>query len=367
MKKTIEHIEKRDIDSINNLLTISTVAGLPKTDALEDETLFEVSVKDLLTENYTSKSVKWSKIMDKMQSSSFEYFNAAYKTLRWDSLKPKMKDLPEGKDTTIWRFLMQEWKGPVSGGNASLEATTSGAPAPRDGAQEETFSGQETNQVPYVWGDVWTLAVGELVLDKWLKGVDERVEVLETTRIALNDEMGFKTRLSRFQTDSGETKPADEDDPVSQETMASAYHNINSPVNSDGFVVAFYKKNKLSSTFTCPCDGLLSLYGWVDSSNVADVKYLPSAWCALKAKIKGSWEIVQIQPVAPARQFSYVGFCVPVTEGLQIQLELGFIPAGGSGRYDRTKMPESLANTQPNAFLGGVYDTSGKKSSTENP
>ena len=164
--------------------------------------------------------------------------------------------------------------------------------------------------------------------------------------------MTFSTKLSVFQGDYGNVvTPPD----VNHSSLSEIYNNSASGFHSKGFVVAFWKHDKTSSEFVCPSTGMLTLYGWLDSSNVQNLKYLPSAWCALEGKINGKWEILQLQSVTPAKQFSYVSFCVPVMANLTIRLELGFIPGEASDRYDRSKIPESLANTQPNAFMGGIY------------
>lgn len=343
--KIVEHIKRDETtqDSLPTRLNISSIAALQRVDDLEDRSLFEVSVatpaEGLADDGsqlwkYGSRSVQWSTIMAKLQSSSYEHFNNAYLTARFDNLSPHLPELNE-IETTVWKFLTDQWD-------------------PQGGYPIDDFT--ETRTLPYVWNDVWALAVGEIVLDKWLKSLDDRVTILENTRIAFSNSMRFNTTLSVFQGDSGDTRKED-----SEETMARAYEDAGSGVNSKAFIMAFFQDKKLSTTYVCKETGILSIYGWLDSTNVANSKYLPTAWCALKGKMRAAstqqerWEILQVQPVTPAKQFTYVSFCIPVQKGLEVQLELGFVPGTASGRYDRNKVPESLANTVPNAFLGGVY------------
>lgn len=328
----IQHVKRdNDTDTLPVKLSISSIAGLPQTDALEDSTLFEVSVLDTLStekNKYRSKSTSWATIMAKLQATTFNHFNRRYRELRFADVA--IASQPDDTKTTIYRFLLKSgnWAGT---GTYALPA-------------------KENLNEPCVWGDIWTLAHGEIVLSKWLKKMDERVSTLENTKMAYSKTMDFNTTLSVFQDDKGSIRSKE-----STQTMTTAYADAASGVNSRGFVVAFWKDNKISTEFTCPKDGMLMLYGWLDSSNVQNIRYLPTAWCALEGKIRNKWEIMQLQSVIPSKQFSYVSFCVPVLTGLVIRLELGFNPGEASGRYDRSKIPESLANTQPNAFLGGVY------------
>lgn len=339
MNNIVQHIKRNDDgSSIPSRLSISSIAGLPQTDALEDSTLFEVSVLDTLStekNKYTSKSTSWATIMAKLQATTFNHFNGLYRALRFADVDiPKVTD---NRLTTICQFLLKDgnWGG------------TGDWAAPQ----------QDNLNEPCVWGDVWTLANGEVILSNWLRELDDRVSELESTKLAFSPLMDFNTTLSVFEDEQGSTRPVNR-----TQTMAAAYRDPTSGVNSNGFVVAFWKGSKISTEYVCQEDGMLTLYGWLDSSNVQNIKYLPSAWCALEGYLGPSneektknWEILQLQSVEPAKQFSYVGFCIPVLKGLRIRLELGFIPAEASGRYDRDKIPESLANTQPNAFLGGVY------------
>lgn len=334
MNNIVEHI-KRDDDAsaVPVRLSISSIAGLPQTDHLEDSTLFEISVLDTHStekDKYTSKSTSWATIMAKLQHTTLNHFNNRYRALRFVDVA--IPDETDNTKTTIYRFLTQpdKWAGNWDG-NRNLPA-------------------QYNTNEPCVWGDIKTLAWGEVVLSQWMKRLDDRLSELENTKLAFSSTMDFHTTMARFVDERGSIEGIDR-----TQTISAAYRDPSSGVNSNGFVVAFWQGSKISTSYTCQEDGMLTLYGWLDSSNVQNIKYLPSAWCALEGKIRGQWEILSIQSVIPAKQFSYVGFCVPVLKNLTIRLELGFIPGEASGRYDHDKIPESLANTQPNAFLGGVY------------
>ena len=336
MSNIVEHI-KKDGDSsvaIPTKISISTIAGLTRTDALEDSTLFEISAM-VGIDKYESRSVSWKTIMAKLQTTSFNNFNQQYKVIRYRDVD--LSGYDDKSDTTVYKYLTE---------------TSTDYHWAKNIDPKYQLPAKENTTEPCVWGDVWTLTNGEAILSQWLKDLDDRMYDLEHTQIAFSSNMEFNTRYSVFQGETGATvAPKD----VNTGSLFEAYRDSGSGINSNGFVVAFWKQSKVSSTFTCPKTGMLTLYGWLDSSNVQNIKYLPTAWCALEGQINGHWEILQIQSVIPAKQFSYVGFCVPVMKDLVIRLELGFTPGEASGRYDRDKIPESLANSQPNAFLGGVY------------
>ena len=346
MSKIVEHIKnERTDEEVPAKISISSIAGLREVDTLEDGSLFEISAitkidkNDPVNDKYSSRSVSWKTIMSKLQGTSFINFNQLYRELRFGDVS--LSDIEDDTQTTVYRYLTE------TSGDYKWAGTGAWA-----------LPNKHNENEPCVWGDVWTLTNGEALLSQWLDDVDRRLANMEHTRLAFSPNMLFNTVLSTYQTDSGELNTPKNDHGqvvVPNETISQQYANPRSGIHSNGFVLAFWKQNKVSSEFVCPATGMLTLYGWLDSSNVQNIKYLPSAWCALEGKIGGNWEIMQIQSVVPAKQFSYVSFCVPVVKDLTVRMELGFVPGEASGRYDRSKIPESLANTQPNAFLGGVY------------
>lgn len=347
--KIVEHIKKEQTETDLPLkISISSIAGLQRTDALEDETLFEISAitfidrTDPNNNKYSSRAVSWRTIMSKLQATSFSNFNQRYRELRFSDVSP-IAGVSDDAETTVYKY---------------LTATATPYHWARNIKDKYKLPNKYNDLEPCVWGDVWTLTNGEAVLSQWIDDVDRKVSVLEQSRLAFSSNMSFNTVISSYQTENGELitqKDSNGNPVVTHEPPSQQYSNPRSGIHSDGFVLAFWKNNRTSSVFKCPENGMLTLYGWIDSSNVQNIKYLPSAWCALEGKIGGNWEIMQLQSVIPAKQFSYISFCVPVLKNLEVRLELGFIPGEASGRYDRSKIPESLANTRPNAFLGGVY------------
>ena len=341
MSKIIQHIQ-RDGDEEEEspvTLSISSIAALEQTDALNNDALFEVSIP-YSGERYTSKCVSWATIAAKIEASESQAWNGDYDAKRDATIPIEGPELSK----TVWSYLFNVWK-----------------PTPQ--TKEDFLGGPPRIDEPQAWYDIWTLTKGEEELCSRVKEVEDTVNSLEETRTAFAPDMTFMTTLCTFK-EGNETLTRAE---TSTTTMTQAYEDPQSGVNSKGFVLAFFQKNKISNVFECPCDGVLTLYGWLDSSNVANLKYLPTSWCALMGNINNRWEILQVQSVLPAKQFSYVSFCVPVVKGLKVRCELGFVPGEASGRYDKTVSPTSLANTQPNAFLGGVYSLKMEDETEENP
>lgn len=313
-EEIINHIERGTGDGSSSGISISTIAGLDLTQALENNSLFEVSIPQP-GDKYVSRAVKWGDILTKIQATT-NTSNSEYEAARVGDL---------GANGTVYSYMdanSWDWKG---------------------------FPHSHPSQTPYVWNDIWSLCNGELIMNSRVNEIEDRLDGFNNSKPAFGPKMNFDTTISII-TETGETTSSHR-----TETMTHAYQNPASGVNSDGFVLSFNKGNRVTNTLTCEKDGMLVLYGWVDSSGVPNVRYLPTAWCALEGNISGSWEILNLQPVIPAKQFSYVGFSIPVVEGLVVRCELGFIPGEASGRYDRTVAPTSLANVRPNAFLGGVF------------
>ena len=121
---------------------------------------------------------------------------------------------------------------------------------------------------------------------------------------------------------------------------------------------------KKSGSVTCKKAGNLVVYGWLaDRGSV-----LPQeAWVALCGKIKngnndteGTWTILQVQPWNVSDRshiIQYVGFNVPVSEGLELKIRCGF-------RVDDTASNTNIFNTltfknvQPNTFVGYIISNS---------
>ncbi len=314
-EEIITHIERGTGDGTSSGISISTIAGLDKTQAIENTSLFEVSIPQP-GGKYVSRAIEWGNLLEKIQATT-NTSNSEYAQARAEDLSTT---------ETVYKYMDSK-------------------PSWNWGS----FTEAHADQTPYVWNDIWTLCNGELIVNERVNDIETRLDGFNNSKPAFGPLMNFDTTIS-IVTETGEMTSSHR-----TETMTHAYQNPASGVNSDGFVLSFNKGNRVTNTLTCAKDGMLVLYGWVDSSGVPNVKYLPTAWCALEGNISGSWEILNLQPVIPAKQFSYVGFSIPVVEGLVVRCELGFVPGEASGRYDRTVAPTSLANVRPNAFLGGVF------------
>ena len=142
--------------------------------------------------------------------------------------------------------------------------------------------------------------------------------------------------------------------------------------------------NKISNEWTCPASGQLVVYGWLDSSSALNNKAIPSCYCVLEAKISrvtpvssddgtrdvsndtAEWEIISAQPVFPAKNITYVGFNVPVKEGLVIRARTGFTVGPKSGQYSNENDGfDTLANLTANGFKCMIFSNQEYKTSTE--
>lgn len=114
--------------------------------------------------------------------------------------------------------------------------------------------------------------------------------------------------------------------------------------------------NKISNKWTVPADGQLVVYGWLDSNKALNNKAIPSAYCVLEANINNEWEIIAVQQVNPAKNFTYVGFNVPVHQGLVIRARTGFPVGAKSSQYANEQDGyDSLSNSTANGFKCQVY------------
>lgn len=125
--------------------------------------------------------------------------------------------------------------------------------------------------------------------------------------------------------------------------------------------------NKISNEWIVPETGNLVAYGWLDSSSELNNKALPMAYCAMEANINGSWEIIGVQPVIPAKNITYVGFNCLVKKGLRIRMRTGFSVGGKSGQYGREQDGyDTLSNNRANGFKCQVYSKFNDDSTSSN-
>ena len=117
--------------------------------------------------------------------------------------------------------------------------------------------------------------------------------------------------------------------------------------------------NKISTkTWFVPETGMLVAYGWLDSSEALNNKAIPSSYCVLEGKINGTWEIIGVQSVVPAKTLTYVGFTLPVKKGLEIRARTGFTVGVKSGQFgNETDGYDTLSNSTPNGFKCQVFSS----------
>lgn len=121
--------------------------------------------------------------------------------------------------------------------------------------------------------------------------------------------------------------------------------------------------NKISNEWEVPASGNLVIYGWIDSSKAMNNKSIPTSYCVVEANINSSdnskkknWEIISAQSVIPAKGMTYVGFNLPVRQGLVIRIRTGFSVGVKSGQFSNENDGyDSLANSTANGFKCQVY------------
>lgn len=120
--------------------------------------------------------------------------------------------------------------------------------------------------------------------------------------------------------------------------------------------------NRISNEWEVPATGNLVIWGWLDSSGVLNNKALPSCYCSIQAKIQNlggeaaQWETVAVQPVIPAKTFTYVGFNLAVHQGLTIRVKTGFAVGAKSGQFSNEQDGyDTLADSTVNGFKCQVY------------
>lgn len=130
--------------------------------------------------------------------------------------------------------------------------------------------------------------------------------------------------------------------------------------------------NRISNQWTVPRTGNLVIVGWLDSSAVLNTKALSQAYCVVEAKMNNTsdvtdnWEVIAVQPVIPAKIFTYVGFNLPVKKDLILRVRTGFDVGGKSGQYSNEQDGyDTLANNTPNGFKCVVYSNPTESEGTE--
>lgn len=125
--------------------------------------------------------------------------------------------------------------------------------------------------------------------------------------------------------------------------------------------LAYLEINNVKNT-PLPYSGTLVIYGWLADTGVIDTA---QCWVALEGQMQdNSWKILQLQPWILGSRHSnmqYVGFNVPVAQGMKLRVEVGFELNYQSSSYqlrDNTLVDNTavqLATNSGPAFIGSLY------------
>ncbi len=179
----------------------------------------------------------------------------------------------------------------------------------------------------------------------------------EALPILLSPKSGFKTV---YRAESGATATySNPQDAIKKET-----------VPHDAYIFSIPNSGTESNSWITPMAGWFTCFGWLSEfSEGAMANY--QRWVVLEGNLNDkmpiinettkerapNWCILQLQPFVPSPYISYVGFGVPVREGLELRIRTGFAVGSSSGNYamSNTTTRASMANHIPNAFVGGIY------------
>lgn len=146
---------------------------------------------------------------------------------------------------------------------------------------------------------------------------------------------------------------------TSRGVVSNTSINNDTSENSDYCQMTIPNGSKISSQWTCPADGMLVAYGWLDSSEALNSKGIPSSYCVLEAKINERWEIIGVQSIIPSKTITYVGFNAPVHKGLTIRTRTGFSVGAKSGQFSNEQDGfDTLSNSTANGFKCQIFSNS---------
>lgn len=113
----------------------------------------------------------------------------------------------------------------------------------------------------------------------------------------------------------------------------------------------------VSNVQRCNSDGQLVVYGWTADGG----RVLPQeAWVAIYGKLNGIWTILQLHPWVVSQNSSilqYVGFNVPVKNGLEIRIQTGF-PVNMTASGFNTGNTLTFNDGSINTFVGYIIKKS---------
>jgi hypothetical protein len=147
-------------------------------------------------------------------------------------------------------------------------------------------------------------------------------------------------------------------DPVSSSDEGTSFSSVwyTSTDDDDYCQMQIQVGNKISNEWVVPKSGILVICGWLDSEKVLNNKAISQAYCVIEGKINGNWEVIGVQPVIPNKSITYVGFTLPVREGLEIRARTGFVVGAKSGQFANDQDGVgSLSNSVNNGFRCQVY------------
>ena len=208
------------------------------------------------------------------------------------------------------------------------------------------FNPEEHTFVEHVNYDFEILRKYIVKKDKELaKNNDDIIGAINTIDCQFNSQMVITTR-------DNENNPVSVSDP--EDPAVSVWH---STTENDMYCqMQIQVGNKISNEWTVPKSGSLVICGWLDSEKVLNNKAIPQAYCVIEGKINEYWEVIGVQPVIPNKSITYVGFTLPVREGLVIRARTGFDVGAKSGGFSNDQDGVgSLSNSVPNGFKCQVY------------
>ena len=331
----------RDVIGTEPSFQKTTITDLPETQELLEGSLMHVVVKVDENDNYESMRIS----TDAFKQRIYESVLNTLKTKYWDThefdkqnMEPsKAHDVSEDPESRpagtsfkdLLKYLQEKDK------NKSETDTTVYAP-------EEVPEQDPNGFVDHLYYDFD-------LLKRYMVVRDNDIENGISKTIALSNELDcyFTERMTLYTTDEGNNL----------EIVDSVNANDGDLTENDTYCqMKIEPGNKISNEWRCPKTGNLVVYGWLDSTKCLNNKATPSAFCVLEGMIDDDWRVISAQPVSPAKNICYVGFNLPVKEGLTIRARTGFDVGAKSGQYSNEQDGfDTLANTTPNGFKCVIY------------
>lgn len=256
-------------------MTIRTISQLPESTSISDGTYFEISTpkkvsfNNNVTTGYVSQKVNFNTINTQVSNNVLDTVKSAYGLIGNDNENINVKDLENKINNIIFNDI-------------SLDGTKTFKDIPKiDNQQYQSENLEPTHvaTVDYVNNAVTTKIPYNI-------GSSSNFKAAKTDNGILNEEALLKWRI-----DAGE---------------------------------------KESNEIVCNTTGNLVIYGWLaDNGNTIS----QHAWVGLFGEISGNWILLQLQPWIIGQKSSimqYVGFNIPVKNGLHLKIKTGFAVNGSN-------------------------------------